>query len=171
MSLGAGATRLESIDSTSRVAYHAWVPVGSARATLGLTSLWSLDGEYRRDFSLLRGLTDNVYTTDTASVSAGGRVAPRTNLRVGANYGTWKTPLASGVNEKMNVYGASVQVRVTLTAKVAATADYIYYHHLYSNPGDLPAGFPAKYNRQAVRVGLTLWLPLAGTPSSPLAPR
>ena len=92
----------------------------SARATLGLSSLWSLDGEYRRDFSLLRGLTDSVYTTDTASVSAGGRVAPRTNLRVGASYGNWKTPLASGVNESLHIYGASLQLRVTLTSKVAA---------------------------------------------------
>jgi hypothetical protein len=171
MSLAAGATRLESIDSMSLVPYHAWVPVGSAKATLGFSSRWSLDGEYRRDFSLLRGVTDNVYTTDTFSVSTGGFVAPRTTLRVGANYGNWKTPLASGVDETMNVYGASLQVHVAVTTKVAATADYYYYHHVYSNAGDLPAGFPADYNRQAVRVGVTVWLPLAGDPRSPLAQR
>ena len=171
MSLGAGATRLESVGSTSRVPNHAWVPVGSASVTLGLSSLWSVAGGYTRDFSLLRGLTDDVYTTDTAYVTTGGPVAPRINLRVGANYSNWKTPLASGVNDTLNVFGASLQVRVALTAMVAATADYYYYHQLYSNPGDLPAGFPAKYNRQAVRVGLTLWVPLAGTPPSPLAPR
>lgn len=170
MSLGAGATYFESIDSASRVPYHAWVPVGSASATLGLSS-WSLGGGYTRDFSRLRGLTDDVYTTDTMYVTTGGPVAPRINLRVGANYSNWKTPLASGLSDTLNIYGASLRVRVALTTNVAATADYSYYHQFYSNPGDLPAGFPAKYGRQAVRVGLTLWVPLAGTPPSPLAPR
>ena len=65
------------------------------------------------------------------------------------------------------MYGASLRVQVAITSKVAATADYSYYHQFYSNPGDLPAGFPAAYNRQAVHVGLTLWAPLAGPPARP----
>jgi hypothetical protein len=169
LSLGAGAAYFESIDSTSRAPYHAWVPVGSASATLGLSS-WSVGGGYTRDFSRLRGLTDDVYTTDTVYVTSGGPVAPRTSLQVSANYSNWRTPLASGAADRFNVYGGSLQVRVALTTNVAATADYSYYHQFYSNPGDLPAGFPAKYNRQAVHVGLMLWVPLAGTPTPP-APR
>jgi hypothetical protein len=171
MSLGAGADYLESIGATS-APYHAWIPVASASATLGLTPLWSVEGGYTRDISRLRGITDDVYTSDTAYVSTGGRVAPRTSLRLSGTYSTWKTPVASGVSDRLEVYGASLRVQVALTSKVAATADYSYYHQFYSNPGGLPAGFPATYNRQAVHVGLTLWAPLAGTPARPpLGPR
>lgn len=172
LSLGAGAAYIESIGAKSREPYHAWVPVGSARATLGLSSLWSAEGGYRRDFSQLRGVTDDVYTTDTAFLTTGGLVAPRTDLRLGATYSNWRTPLASGADGMLRVYGGSLRLRVAVTAKVAATADYYYYHHRYSNPGELPAGFPAEFGRNAVRVGLTLWVPLAGASSPPrLAPR
>ena len=167
MSLAAGASYIESIGATSRQPYHAWVPIGSASAKLALSPLWSLDGGYRREFSQLQGVTDEVYTTDTAFVSTGGLVTGRTDLRVGATYSNWRTLVASGVEDTLNVYGASLQVRVNLTKTVAATAGYDYYQHRYSNPGDLPAGFPAAYDRNAFRVGLTVSVPLAGTPSRP----
>ena len=164
LSLAAGAGYLESIGSTTREPYHVWVPTGSGSVMLALSPRWSVDGGYQRDFSLLQGVTDEVYTTDTAFVSTGGLVTGRTDLRVGATYSNWQTPVASGVYDKMNVYGASLQVRVNLTETVAATAAYYYYQHRYSNPGDLPAGFPPQYDRNAVRIGLSVWVPLAGTP-------
>jgi hypothetical protein len=167
LSLGAGASYIESVTSASREPYHAWVPIGSARATLGLTPVWSVEGGYQRGFSLLRGVTDDVYTTDTAYLASGWLVTTRTDLRVGATYSDWRTPLASGVNDTFIVYGGSVQMRVWLAARVAASANYFYYHHRYSNPGDLPAGFPAEYDRNAVRVGLTVWFPLVGTSFRP----
>ena len=81
-------------------------------------------------------------------------------------------PSSSGVDDTMNVYGASLQLRLAITGTVGAFAGYYYYYHRYSNPGALPEGFPAEYDRHAVRVGLTLWVPLAGTSSRPrFAPR
>jgi hypothetical protein len=38
---------------------------------------WSLDGGYRRDFSLFAGVTNDVYTSDTGFITAGGLVAKR----------------------------------------------------------------------------------------------
>jgi hypothetical protein len=72
----------------------------------------------------------------------------------------------------MDIYGASIMVRVAITDTVGATAGYYYYHHLYSNPGALPEGFPAAYDRNAFRVGLTVFVPLAGAaPRPPMALR
>ena len=167
LSLAAGAGYIQSIGSTTREPYRAWVPTGSGSLILGLSPTSSVEGGYQRDFSLFQGVTDEVYTTDTAYLTTGGFVTSRTDLRVGATYSNWKTPVASGVNDTLNVYGAWLQVRVALTETVAATAGYYYYHQRYSNPADLPDGFPAEYNRNAVRVGLTVWVPLAGTPSRP----
>jgi hypothetical protein len=164
LSLTAGAGYLESVKSTSRETYHSWLPVGSGGVILGLSPVWSVEGGYQRDISLLQGVTDEVYTTDAAFVSTGGFVTDRINLRLGATYSNWQTPVASGVYDKMDVYGASLQLRFKLSEAVAATAAYYYYHHQYSNPGNLPAGFPAQYDRNAVRVGISVWVPLAGTP-------
>ncbi len=164
LSLAAGASYLESKGSTERQPYDAWLPTGSASLMFALSPTWSVDGGYTRDLQLFQGVTDEVYTTDTAFVGTGGFVSTRANLRVGATYSNWKTPVASGVADTMDIYGASLQLQVTLSDTIAATASYYYYFHRYSNPGGLPEGFPAEYNRNAVRVGLTMWVPLAGTP-------
>ncbi len=60
------------------------------------------------------------------------------------------------MDQTLNIYGGSVRVRVMLTPKISAAADYYYYHHVYSDPAALPAGFPANYDRHAVRVGLAV---------------
>jgi opacity protein-like surface antigen len=165
LSLAAGATRVESVNSITRQPYQDWVPTGSGSLKLDLSPTWSVDGGYRRDFSLLQGVTDEVYTTDTAFLNTGGLITARMDVRVGATYGNWKTFVASGASDKLDVYGASLQLRVMVTRTLAATAGYYYYRQRFSNPDALPAGFPAKYDRNAVRVGLTVWVPLAGTPA------
>jgi hypothetical protein len=167
LSCSAGATHVASVNSATRQPYETWVPSGRADLTYTLTQDWFLNGGYRRDFSFLYGVTDDVYATDTAFLGVGGPVAPRTSLSVGTSYGNWQTLLASGVNETLHVYGGMVQVRVLISETVAATADYAYYYHRYSNPGALPAGFPAEYDRHAVRAGFTFYFPLAGASPSP----
>jgi hypothetical protein len=172
LSLAAGACFVESVGATSHQRYQQWVPVGNASVRLNLSPSWSVEGGYRRDFSQFRGVTDEFYATDTAFLTTGGLVTSRTDLRIGATYSNWKTLVASGVNDTLNVYGGSLQLRVPLTAKVAASAAYYYYYHRYSNLAALPEGFPVEYDRNAVRVGLTVWVPLVGaSPRPPLTLR
>jgi len=163
VSLGAGAAYVESVTGRSGEPYQAWVPIGSASATLALSPRWSVQSGYRRDFSLLRGITDEIYTTDTASLATAGQPTARTSLVVSATYANWKTPSAAGVDERLELYGGSLQLSYLVSTKVAVTAGYYYYQHRYSNPAALAAGFPAEYDRRAVRVGLTVWLPLVGS--------
>ena len=164
LSLGAGASHTEAIGSTTGQPYSTWLPTGSVAATLTLSTSVSIEGSYRRDSSLLQGITDEVYTTDTALVSADWMMTDRTSLRLGTTYSNWKTPIASGVSDSFDTYGASLQFQVALTDAVGVTAGYYYYYQRYSNPGALPAGFPAEYNRNAVRVGLAVRVPLVGQP-------
>jgi opacity protein-like surface antigen len=110
-------------------------------------------------------VTDDIYTTDTAYVSTSGMISRRVSLNLGATYSNWVTQVPSGVSDTMAIYGATLGVRIRLTDSLAATAGYYYYYHRYSNPASLPEGFPAEYDRQAVRVGLTMFFPLAGTSS------
>jgi opacity protein-like surface antigen len=101
-------------------------------------------------------------------VKLAGMLGRRMSVQLGTTYSNWVTPLASGVNDTMDVYGASAGLRVLLTKSLAATAGYYYYVHRYSTPGSLPEGFPAEYDRQAVRVGVTMYFPIAGSSSAPL---
>lgn len=165
LSFLAGAALVKSMDSKTRTFSQDWVPVGSADATLGLSPSWSVGAQYRREFSQLRSIIDDVYTTDTASVSTSGQVTSRIALVVAGTYSNWKSPYVAGVTGKFDIYGGSVRLRFAVSGNVATTVDYSYYRHVYSNPGELPAGFPAKYNRDSVRVGVMLWLPLAGAAS------
>jgi hypothetical protein len=167
LSFTAGAARLESVTSTTREPYQAWVPTGNAKLSLGLSSDWNIEGGYGRDITTFQGVTDEVYAADTAFLGVGGPFGSRTILRVGTSYGNWKTPVESGVAETMDVYGASLQLRVALTDSLGATAAYYYYYHRYSDPGSLPEGFPAQYDRHAIRVGLTLWVPFVGASTPP----
>jgi hypothetical protein len=166
-SLTAGAAHFESLNSTTRLPYEDWVPTGSVNLNYRFSPSWNVEGGYRRDLSTFQGVTDEVYNTDTISLGSGGRVGGRTDVRVGVTYGGWRTQFGSGLNDMMNVYGASVGFDLSLTATVSATARYNYYYHRYSNPGSLPEGFPAEYDRHAVRVGLTLQLPIAESPAPP----
>jgi hypothetical protein len=115
---------------------------------------------------LLQGVTNEVYATDAVTVSTGGLLTRRTQATVGATYGNFRTPIASGVTDTFNVYGGLLQLRQFVTDTLAFTASYNYYHHVYSNPAALPEGFPADYDRNAFRLGITLWVPLVGAPSS-----
>jgi hypothetical protein len=64
------------------------------------------------------------------------------------------------------VYGVGAQVRVSLTHTIGLAADYYYYHHQYSNPAELSQGFPATYDRNAVRVGITFLMPVVRPPAA-----
>jgi hypothetical protein len=165
--VAAGAGYIQTDASATRPAYDTWVPMGSARLRLALSPTGYVESEYRRDFSLFQGVTDEVYTTDAAYVRTGGMITSRLHLMLGATYSNWQTPLPSGVNDTLNVYGATAQLRFPLSAHVAATLGYHYYHHRYSNPSALPEGFPAAYDRQAARFGFTVWAPIAGAPTAP----
>lgn len=165
-SVSGGAARVEALTSAERAPYAAWLPVGSASLTVPFSPTAFVEARYRREFNLFQGVTDDVYATDTAALATSFDVAPRTNLRLVGSFSSWKTPTASGVDDTFKVYGAGTQLRVLLTDSVGLTAAYYYYQHQYSNPAGLPEGFPASYDRNAVRVGLTFLLPVVSPATS-----
>jgi len=142
---------VESVSSASNEPYDYWVPTGSATARLDVASRWWLNGGYRRDFSVLQGLTDELYTTDTAFLATGGIVNSRVTMQVGGTFNNGQTPVASGVSEDFTIYGASLQTRVALTSTVSAFAGYFYYRHRYSNPAALPRAFPGVRSQRRPR--------------------
>jgi hypothetical protein len=97
VSLGAGATWVEGIDTATREPYQDWVPTASATANLDVTGTWWLRGEYRRGFTVLQGLTDQLYSTDTAYVRTGGALNSRTDMAVGGSFADGRTNVGLGL--------------------------------------------------------------------------
>lgn len=161
-SLAAGASRLETIGVVDDKPFSTWLPTGSGSLKVALSSSWSIQGSYRRDFSLLQGITNEVFASDTVSLTSAGSITGRTSLRLGGTYGNWQTPAASGANDTFHVYGAQVQLTQMLTDTLGVTTSYAYYLHRYSDAAVLPEGFPAGYDRNSIRVGITLRVPLIG---------
>ena len=58
-------------------------------------------------------------------------------------------------------YSGAAQLRYALARCCAVTADYDYYYYKLHDVVR-PAGLPEEYDRNAIRVGLSLWLPLYG---------
>jgi hypothetical protein len=50
--------------------------------------------------------------------------------------------------------------QVALTRLAALFADYNYYHYLFDPSIQLPPGMSRSLDRNSVRVGVNLWLPL-----------
>ena len=163
ISASGGATHVESIRPVDLERYRYWAPYGSGTANLALSDTTSVSLSYRRGLTVLEGLTGQSFYTDSVGLTGSSLLTSRIDARIGGNFATGRTPSASGSLSDFRVYTASAEVRVALNRFTAATAAYNYYFHRYSNPAELPAGFPAEYDRHSVRVGLTLWVPLRGT--------
>jgi hypothetical protein len=57
-------------------------------------------------------------------------------------------------------YSGTIRLRVALTPVSALFSEYVYYYYdLGSNVTTVP-GVPPTLDRNSVRLGLTLWLPL-----------
>ncbi len=162
-----GANKLSSEGSTLAQPFVSWVPVGSATMKLPVSDTWAVDASYLREFSLLQGLTDAVYANDTAMLTLGGLAGRRTNLQIGGSFATWRTPAPSGIASTFKVYGFTLQVRHALTRTVGMIASYSYYHHRFADGGELPEGFPTQYDRNALRMGVSVRFPLAGRSAAP----
>lgn len=158
-----GARHVETVRRASDERYRYWAPFGSAAMAFALSDTTSLSAGYRRSLSFLEGLTSQSYYTDSVAVSFASLLTSRIDLRLGGNVSSGRTSSTSGSLSSFRVYSASTEVRTALSRFAALIAAYNYYFHRYSDPSELPPGFPAEYDRNSVRVGVTFWVPLRGT--------
>ena len=98
-------------------------------------------------------------STDSANVGVAGLWTRRVDVAVSANYITGTDGLGQG-SARFDSYSASARVRRALTRTLAGYVEYLFYHYNFDEAADRPVGLPRTFNRNGVRVGLSLWLPL-----------
>lgn len=117
---------------------------------------WTAQLSYRRSFGYYNGY-DGLALTDTATAGIGGLVNRRTDFSAGVSYTNADLGLTGNSNSSW--WTASSQIRIAMTEKFAAYANYYYY--LSDTQGvQIPGLLLERWERQGVRVGLTAWLPL-----------
>ncbi len=154
-SLPAGASRLESIGAVDDQPFTTWLPTGSGSLKVALSSPGRRRSLPARLLVAARHHQRGVRQRHGSRVHerlADRRARPST---VGATYGNWRTPAASGATTTFDVYGAQVQLIQMLTDTLGVTASYAYYQHRYSDPPCFPRASRRRTTATRVRVGIT----------------
>ena len=158
-STGSGIAEQESVLPDDKQAELRRLHVlGSASLVHQMGRTWTAQTQYRREIRYIQGFVSPVFS-DSATAGVSGLLTRRTDVAVNASYFTGTVGLARGL-PRFSSYSASARLRRALTRTLAAYVEYLFYHYDFDELSFHPAGVPPQFNRNGVRVGLSLWIPL-----------
>jgi hypothetical protein len=158
---GGGATHVSTLSALDRSELSYWMPSGRGSISWDVGRSWSIGGSYSRSASVLQGVSLTSFATDAATVSVSGLINSRMEASISANYSNGRSGGADTTG-RFETYRGSLQLLYALSRCCATTVNYDYYVYGFQNVADLPSSFPSDFDRQAIRVGFTVWLPLYG---------
>ena len=160
LGFGAGATYVKTLGAQTSQPLAYTVPSGYGRTQFDIGGTWSIRADFRRAVSVLDGVSAQPFVTDAATTGIGGFMGSRTEMVLSGAYSRGGPP--TGLEGEHKSYGATIQMRFMLTRLLSTVVSHTYYAYRLRGVTGLPAGFPDRMNRQAVRIGMTLQLPLYG---------
>ena len=162
-SASAGAHRVSSTlgIGVERTPFDYTAPSGQAQLGLDLGRNWNVSADYRRVVTVVPELTSQTFMTDAALVSARGLIGPRVEIMMSAGR-DWSDANDIGSSAAFDSTTAGIQAQVAITRLIAATITYTRFEYEFVEVPDLPVGFAPATSRNAVRFGVTVWLPLIG---------
>ena len=167
LSFGGGAIRAFTRERLTREDVNLWVPAAYGNMRVDWARTWGISADYRRSVSSVQGISADAFATDAALVRMGGLVGRRVELTFSTGYVAGRTPTA-GAGSYEN-YTSTAQVRLELTNTWSAVVGYDHYQYDLSGIDPILRQLPTDVQRNAVRVGLTMDLPLAA-PREPRTP-
>jgi hypothetical protein len=118
---------------------------------------WNANAGYDRGVQYLEGFGTPLFA-DTITTGVGGLITRRMELRTTTGYS--KGVIGLTESGAYNSYNASASLRIAFNQRLSFYAQYIFYHYNFDQAVELPIPFSRSLNRQAVRIGLSGWLPL-----------
>ncbi len=163
VSASGGAMRLESLTGTgpTQTLFQIWTPFAEFSTRLDLGRNWNLGGQYRRAAQTLGGLSTEAFVNDGGTFTLSGLLTRRLDVAFIGGVARGATAAAGGSSTYSTATG-STQLRFALNRMFSAVASYHYYHYDF-NDTVLPEGVAPVFGRNAVRVGVSMWLPLYGS--------
>jgi hypothetical protein len=132
---------------------------GSAR--LDLTRSWSLQGDVRRDVSVLEGLALDPFTAVAFSMRSEATVLERWQLAVSGSHSYGGSPSSTSSSSFVTSV-ALAQVQFAVARSCALFASYSYYKHQLQEVTLEQPALPQHYVLNSIRFGVSLWLPILG---------
>jgi len=159
---GAGAVYVDTIRLLTRGELTYWAPSGYATAQLDLGQTWTINANYRRGVSMIEGSTPQPFVTDTESVTVGGFFASWADAILTAASSNGQTGGTDLLGGEFRNYALTGQLRFTITPWWSALAMYSRYRYKLDRTASLTLGVPPEMDRNVVRVGFSLTLPIVG---------
>jgi hypothetical protein len=131
---------------------------GNANLSHQFTPNWQGRVAYNRDLSFVASLLQPMFA-DSVTTQLQGILARRVMVTLTGGYLSGQLGLAQETTHVHTATGAFSLV-YAFTDFLGATADYSYYSYNFSNNTELPTGLRPRLDRNSVRGGLTVWLPL-----------
>jgi hypothetical protein len=164
---GGGAVQFRSVDRLTRESYEVLGPSGFGTIRLDWARSWSVSVDYRRSVGTLEGMSAQAFTTDAAMAQLGGFVSRRVEATFAVGYSEGKYDRQSA---SFGTYTGTSQMRFVLTRDWSALISHSYNQYSLRNVDLLFASLPQRFDRNAVRVGLTLNFPVIN-PREPKRPQ
>ena len=118
---------------------------------------WNANAGYDRGVQYLEGFGTPLFA-DTITTGVGGLITRRLEFRTTTGYS--KGVIGLTESGAYNSYNASTSLRIAFNQRLSFYAQYIFYHYNFDQAVELPIPFSRSLNRNAVRIGLSGWLPL-----------
>jgi hypothetical protein len=160
-SVGGGATHVTTLNAADRTPLDYWMPSGSGSFSTDVGRSWAVSAAYTRAVSVMQGVSLTSFATDSANVAASGLMGSRIETSISATYANGQAG-GSNTRGRFENYTGSLQLRYAISRCCATAVNYDYYVYKFEDVADLSANFLSDFDRQAIRVGFTLWLPLYG---------
>jgi hypothetical protein len=162
LTAGVGATHVDTLNAVDRSELLYWMPSGSGSLSWDVGRSWSIAGSYDRSASIIQGVSVTSFATDSVSASLSGLIGSRIETSISTAYSNGQSG-GLGTSGRFENYSGSLQMLYAFSRCCATTVNYDYYVYQFEDVADLPTLFPPDFDRQAIRVGFTIWLPLHGT--------
>jgi hypothetical protein len=162
-SASAGAVHVRSTlgVAPARTPFDYTAPSAEAQVGMDFGRNWNLSSNYRRSVTVTPELTSETFLTDAVVVSGRGLIGPRLELLMTASRDA-SDASNTGSSATFASTSAGIEAQLAFTRRIAATLAYTYFKYAFESVADLPVGFTPDSERNAIRVGVTIRLPLIG---------
>ena len=133
---------------------------GTAMLVREFLRSWSARVQYNRGINYLDGFA-SPFLTDAATFGVGGLVTRRIRVHAGGSGSFGQVGLANerGRNH-FHTWTLFSTADLAFTRHLATYVSYFYYRYKIESGVLLPAGIPGGYERNGVRAGLRVWVPV-----------
>lgn len=156
LGLGMNSSRLELPEQAAQFTR----PVYSAIGRFDLARDWSIALDYRRDISVLAGLSPEPFLMQVVSLRSLALVSTRLQLSFSASYSTGESEITDTGSFENGI--ATLQLLYALNRSCSVFTNYSLYAYRTNDVAALQPGFPERYDLNSVRVGVSFWLPVFG---------